>query len=97
MYIQVNTNIIKNTTQNIKESLNEYENNITNLKTTINNINTIWKGNDYNFFAKQMDKLTQELNQMQYSLETYCNFLIGYSNAYEKLDNYYENENINIE
>ena len=96
MYVKANTGMINTQQKNISNYINDFNSGISNVKNTINNISTIWRGNDYNNFNTKMSEFIGDLTKFKNTLDQYSEFLNGYSSATDKLDDYYGDKKINI-
>lgn len=96
MYVNINKDKLKKETSNIYGNLHENVQGIINVKNTVNSINAIWKGEEYNQFSNKMTSFLDDLNKFEESLETCMTFINNYLDAHEKLDSHYSNKKITI-
>jgi len=96
MYVNLEPNNITKQTNNIDSLIEEYNDGVTSVKNTVNDIGNIWKGKDYDQFVSRMDDFTQELTEFERSLESFNKFVSDYIEASTKLDNHYGNKKIDI-
>ena len=96
MIININTHNIDYQLKSMQDYMLDYENKVNSLENIVSDIKNIWNGNDYNYFVQQMDSFFKELRQVKNSINTYTEFLRGYSDAVNELENYYSAKKINI-
>ncbi len=96
MYINLNCDKVKRETSNIYSNLNTTLQGVNDVRNTVSNISSIWKGEEYSQFSNKMSSFLEEINKFEKSLEEAMKFVNGYVSASEKLDSHYANQNINM-
>ncbi len=97
MIIKVEDKNISKYKTEIEYYINCSKGNLTNIKNTLSDMNSVWKGSAaQNFFAKTNDYL-EEINKTEESMKTFNTFLNEYLKSLNKIENDYTSEKLNIE
>ena len=96
MYIHIDQNNIKKGIAHMDESVENFYLGTNYVKETVENIKSIWQGEDYNNFQKKMNEFTDELKKVADLMTNYKEYIMSYNNVSLKLEENYKNKKIKL-
>lgn len=97
MYIKFKNNTIKNKTNSVENyHLDDIEQELKKIEQIVIKMGESWKGTDYDTFQNAMKITVSDLKKLKKSIDSYNNYIKGYSTTLEKLDFQYKQKLIKI-
>lgn len=87
MNLSVNPAVLRQLGLNVQEQANEYKNEVRNIYSTINDINSHWQGFDAKDFITQAESYQDIINTLGVVIEQYGQQLLVNAKDYEALIN----------
>lgn len=96
MFVKVNTNILKKQGNSMDNNIKDLEHQVLDMKKIVDEINTIWKGNEYKIFQEKMTTFSGNIETLIKQIDSYCDFVKGYNLAEEILDEEFSKKTISM-
>lgn len=91
----INKSDVKNISSQIRDNNDAFLGEVANLQNAVNNIMTVWSGDDATKYKELMESIITGLNHFHSLIESYTVFLSNVPGVYDTIDESYSNRKVN--
>lgn len=96
MYVNIKGNKLESETKKCKSYIEDFSTEIQKMKKVTEDMNQIWRGEDYQNFAEKMQEFAKQLEYLYEQIDQSNRFVEGYVNTNRLLDENYQKEQITL-
>lgn len=93
--MNINKSDIKSISSKIRDNNEALLGEVSNLQNAVNNVMTVWTGNDATKYKELMESIIVGLNNFHSMIDSYVVFLSNVPGVYDTIDECYSNRKVN--